>query len=730
MHGYWDRWTADMPATGVPSASNVLRGDGTWGAALAVDIGDYGASPSADGATNLAAINEAIGVANASGAVVRASVCGTYDIAGVLDPITTGAGIDMTCCIFNCTDAAQTGPFLSIGRPVQGGDIGKVVRGIRVKRATVSDWSDEAQIGVLLRCLRATDAQILQVSGFTVGLRCQAEYDGTLAVDFVHNTITIGQIHNARYLVDMYSLSPSTAGAPNSNVLIGGNLVSDTGVNTSMDRYAWCFRRSVWWQGAIAADASANTVTLTGGTVPVNGRIEFTTDGTLPDPLVTDFAYWVVSSVGSVVQVAVTQGGSAIDIVDAGTGNHAGISQGYFNHNHNVWLAPAFQHARAGSGVAYCILNAVAATQNNVMRARAEYGTSTMRGSLNTYGGGPNRSEIDYATSYLRDELYDVYATGVIHGAWRTVNNRYGQTAIEAMRPLIVIPDLRKTMFKDYRNSGVSSDFSYGFDDLHVTYTVEPPGGVGTATMAICALRNDQRGAFSSTQGIIPNADSVTIGSARGIGIFIDTTECKWLVPMITQKNGARSYRFNFRQFDASGVLLGEDTPLYVDMPSLTLTWNATGLYWYPGNNQTDSNQATRVGYRVHDDVKFVQVAVIYPGADVEDIQSFAVYTPEPYQARAFHGVTGGTRELYGEATWDPDDIPDGQQDTTTFALTGAARGDICSGGFSLALSGLIPFADSSANDTARFGLANLTGGNVNLASGTVHVRCMKPRIP
>lgn len=81
---------------------------------------------------------------------------------------------------------------------------------------------------------------------------------------------------------------------------------------------------------------------------------------------------------------------------------------------------------------------------------------------------------------------------------------------------------------------------------------------------------------------------------------------------------------------------------------------------------------------------------------------------------------------LNASKTWDPPSLATGAQTTTTLTITGAAIGDFVLVSFSLSTAGLILRADITATDTATIVLLNMTGGTVDLASGTLKVRSWK----
>jgi hypothetical protein len=90
--------------------------------------------------------------------------------------------------------------------------------------------------------------------------------------------------------------------------------------------------------------------------------------------------------------------------------------------------------------------------------------------------------------------------------------------------------------------------------------------------------------------------------------------------------------------------------------------------------------------------------------------------------SQGFKIGTGATilKHLSATKTWDPASVSSGSQTTTTVTVTGAAVGDEATCGFSNDLQGLLMTAYVSATNTVTVVLANLTGGAVDLGSGTL----------
>jgi len=81
---------------------------------------------------------------------------------------------------------------------------------------------------------------------------------------------------------------------------------------------------------------------------------------------------------------------------------------------------------------------------------------------------------------------------------------------------------------------------------------------------------------------------------------------------------------------------------------------------------------------------------------------------------------------LNASATYDPPSLASGTQATVTITVTGAAVGDFVLASFSNDLQGIILSAQISAADTGKATFLNMTGGTLDLASGTVRVRVWK----
>ena len=82
-----------------------------------------------------------------------------------------------------------------------------------------------------------------------------------------------------------------------------------------------------------------------------------------------------------------------------------------------------------------------------------------------------------------------------------------------------------------------------------------------------------------------------------------------------------------------------------------------------------------------------------------------------------------GASALIGSAVWDPANVTTGNMTSTTVTVTGAAIGDVAVPGLSVAVpAGALLTASVTAADTVTVTLYNLTGGDLDLASGALTV--------
>jgi hypothetical protein len=119
----------------------------------------------------------------------------------------------------------------------------KLYQGLRVLRATVSDWLDERDIGILARNQDGSRLDIRQVEGFTIGVQTLGDERG-----FEDSELHLGRIVNNRIGLDVRT---ATAAAWNTSVRYhGGHFAIASSVHPDKDRYGVRFSAA---PGAYAA---------------------------------------------------------------------------------------------------------------------------------------------------------------------------------------------------------------------------------------------------------------------------------------------------------------------------------------------------------------------------------------------------------------------------------------------------------------------------------------------
>ena len=126
--------------------------------------------------------------------------------------------------------AGPAGAALTIGNGGAFRNATKRYEGLRVLRATQADWSNEADIGIVLRNLDACHVEVRQAEGFTIGVRTLGEDRG-----YEDTTMLLGRIVNNKYGLDVRTAS---AAAWNNSVnYVGGHFACDSACNPTQARF-------------------------------------------------------------------------------------------------------------------------------------------------------------------------------------------------------------------------------------------------------------------------------------------------------------------------------------------------------------------------------------------------------------------------------------------------------------------------------------------------------------
>jgi hypothetical protein len=138
------------------------------------------------------------------------------------------AGLVMRGRILYAGPAGQVA--LTIGDGGTARNANKILTGLTIFRAAQSEWTDEGEIGVLLRNLDASMVEIREVTGFTIGVRTQGDGRG-----FEDTTLFLGRFVNNRIGLDVHA---ATAQAWNTSIrYYGGHFAVGSTVHVDKDRF-------------------------------------------------------------------------------------------------------------------------------------------------------------------------------------------------------------------------------------------------------------------------------------------------------------------------------------------------------------------------------------------------------------------------------------------------------------------------------------------------------------
>jgi len=191
-----------------------------------LSVRDFGAM--GDGATDDGpALQAAMNAAAASGKGLLVGE-GSFRTTQPLTLPGAAAGLIMRGRIIYDGPAGMTA--LTIGDGGAARNANKILTGLTVIRASQSDWLSEGDIGLVLRNLDASQVEIREVAGFTIGVRTLGDGRG-----FEDSTLHLGRILNNRIGLDIHA---ATAAAWNTSIrYYGGHFAVGSTVNVTQDRF-------------------------------------------------------------------------------------------------------------------------------------------------------------------------------------------------------------------------------------------------------------------------------------------------------------------------------------------------------------------------------------------------------------------------------------------------------------------------------------------------------------
>ena len=225
----------EVGGTVIPEGGNTARTLAEW-FGEPVNVLGFGAVPDWNGTTgtdNTAAMNAAGAYAAAEGRMVLVPAGDFYCATTVTLP-GAAAGINMVGRIVSPGGTTA----LVLGDAAANRNAMKVYGPVRVLRATQSDWSSEADIGVRIYNCDSCMVTIAQAEGFTIGVQAYGDDRG-----FEDTVTVLGRIVDNKVGLDLRTGTAN--GWCNANLWIGGHFACSSATNSGVNRYGVRLSREV-----------------------------------------------------------------------------------------------------------------------------------------------------------------------------------------------------------------------------------------------------------------------------------------------------------------------------------------------------------------------------------------------------------------------------------------------------------------------------------------------------
>ena len=305
--------------------------------------------------------------------------------------------------------------------------------------------------------------------------------------------------------------------------------------------------------------------------------------------------------------------------------------------------------------------------------------------------------EVEYADTATR-------AGGVV----RALSSGSGQQ--EFGRMIAGVPNVRAAAFRENTND-------IGFEGLCTI------GGTSGGLVAT-TLR-----AASAAGYTLSSVDVTILTGNRGLAFPVRTAGCRDFALGLDADDNARVV---VRLFDGSSNLLTNSTN-FVLASEQTMNWNAGAGWWETSTALNDANLNRLIHLHLGGSgIVVAQIGVARIGANAV-VRAMRLYSDPRFAPVVWLGTSNlayaGSRRLPFSHAYDPPDIAAGATAQENVTVTGAAPGDSVEVGFTLASTGIMWFGTIGASDTATVVAWNRSGGNINLAPGTLYGAVVKPLV-
>ncbi len=231
--------------------------------------------------------------------------------------------------------------------------------------------------------------------------------------------------------------------------------------------------------------------------------------------------------------------------------------------------------------------------------------------------------------------------------------------------------------------------------------------------------------AFPALEDYAPTDRGVVLPGGRGLGFVVDARRCREFALAVE----ADSPRLVVQCFDAGMNLITSASGAMVRASGMSLAWNDAARWWQGAADMTDADLTRLQVVRLEPQVAYAIIGVARIGVDYE-VRAMRLSTDPAQGAPLLFGLPDlphGTRELKGETAWDPPSLAAGASAQVNVPVTGARPGDFVQASFSFATSGLVFMAQVGATDVVSVTAWNRSGSTIDMPSGTVRVRAVKP---